>query len=172
MFDTPATPGASRPHPWALFVTLSVFGAVSGACTVEPPEPTADFRPTATVQDIMRAMIDPAADAVWDAVVTTVTTEVGLQQRLKWGGTGLCVDRDLWTDPQRQCRGTQTILQIIRPFYAQQNRTSNDAFHDSSNRSETCLTPVGITQVDVKNIFIPAQGAKSKTTLLSVTRTG
>lgn len=35
----------------------------------------ANFRPTATVQDIMRLMIDPASDAVWDAVVTTVTLD-------------------------------------------------------------------------------------------------
>jgi len=31
------------------------------------------FTTTATIEDIMRSIIDPAADAVWDAVVTTVT---------------------------------------------------------------------------------------------------
>ena len=56
-------------------MTLSLFAAASGACTAEPPEPAADFRPTATVQDIMSSMIDPAADALWDAVVTTVTAD-------------------------------------------------------------------------------------------------
>ncbi len=33
------------------------------------------FRLTASMEDIMRYMIDPSADAVWDAVVTEVTSE-------------------------------------------------------------------------------------------------
>ncbi len=32
-------------------------------------------RPTATVEEIMRVVIDPSADAIWDAVVTDATAE-------------------------------------------------------------------------------------------------
>ena len=32
------------------------------------------YRPTATVEELMRTMIDPPADAVWDSVVTEATT--------------------------------------------------------------------------------------------------
>ncbi len=49
------------------------------ACAADAPEPDPgprpDFQPTATVEDLMRAVIDPAADAVWDAVVITSTRE-------------------------------------------------------------------------------------------------
>ncbi len=34
-----------------------------------------DYRPTATVEEIMRTLIDPSADAIWDAVVTDATAE-------------------------------------------------------------------------------------------------
>ena len=32
-----------------------------------------DYRPTATAEEIMRTLIDPSADAIWDAVVTDAT---------------------------------------------------------------------------------------------------
>ena len=50
-----------------------------GGCAADAPEPVPgtqpDFRPTATVEELMRAVIDPAADAVWDSVVITSTPE-------------------------------------------------------------------------------------------------
>ena len=62
-------------------LTLSVVATAVGvtACASEPPtrldetNAVSFFRPTATVEDIMRWMVDPAADAVWDAVVTVGT---------------------------------------------------------------------------------------------------
>lgn len=51
------------------------------ACATDAPTPSArgvsapPFRTTATVEDVMRSIIDPAADAVWDAVVTVSTAE-------------------------------------------------------------------------------------------------
>ena len=48
-------------------------------CTADVPEPDPgprpDFQPTTTVEELMRAVIDPAADAVWDAVVITSTRD-------------------------------------------------------------------------------------------------
>ena len=37
------------------------------------PDPAPLYRPTATVEEIMRGLIDPSADAIWDAVVTDAT---------------------------------------------------------------------------------------------------
>ena len=51
------------------------LAALVAACGTEPPDPVSGFRATATVEEIMRSMIDPAADAVWDAVVTTSTVD-------------------------------------------------------------------------------------------------
>jgi len=51
---------------------------IAAACDLEPAPPAeregeAPYQITATVEDLMRSMVDPAADAVWDAVVTEVT---------------------------------------------------------------------------------------------------
>ena len=60
---------------------LVVGAGGSFACGAESPAPselTASapaFRTTASVEDIMRSIIDPAADAVWDAVVTVVNAD-------------------------------------------------------------------------------------------------
>lgn len=40
---------------------------------VKAPSPEGYFKPTATVQDIMLSMVDPAADALWNSVSSTVT---------------------------------------------------------------------------------------------------
>lgn len=54
------------------------------ACEVPAPEPSQppqdDLQPTATVEDLMRSLVDPAADAIWDAVVIT-STAAGLDER-------------------------------------------------------------------------------------------
>ncbi len=42
-------------------------------CAAEPEPPA--FRPTATVEELMQTMVDPAADAVWDAVVIDATPD-------------------------------------------------------------------------------------------------
>ena len=54
-------------------VTRAVtFSSVLLTLGCESQQPT-PYRPTATVEDLMRSVIDPAADAIWDAVVTEAT---------------------------------------------------------------------------------------------------
>ena len=56
----------------AALAALAALVPGLAACAGPPPvEP----RPTATVEELMRTLIDPAADAVWDAVVTEVTPD-------------------------------------------------------------------------------------------------
>ena len=54
------------------------------ACEAPAPEPSQppqnNFQLTATVEDLMRSLVDPAADAIWDAVVIT-STPAGLDER-------------------------------------------------------------------------------------------
>ena len=47
-----------------------------GACRA----PQAEYRPTATVKDIMDSIVDPSADVLWEAVATTITA-AGTEQR-------------------------------------------------------------------------------------------
>ena len=63
--------------PPAVLLPVTLAAALATSCATEAPAPSAaplpDFQPTASVEDIMRSMVDPPADALWDAVVTTVT---------------------------------------------------------------------------------------------------
>src|SRR6516162_11297772 len=45
------------------------------ACTRTPPPapPTPLFLPKASIRELMDAQVDPAADAIWDSVVITIT---------------------------------------------------------------------------------------------------
>lgn len=43
---------------------------ISGASCQQPPPPPPAYHLNATVRDIMKAMIDPSADVVWNAVAT------------------------------------------------------------------------------------------------------
>lgn len=56
-----------------LLAALTVLGFVaSGSCSrAAAPE----FRPTATVKDIMDSIIDPSADFIWDSVEIVVTLQ-------------------------------------------------------------------------------------------------
>lgn len=65
-----------------LGVTCAVAAAavLAAACGAEPPAAdsagaAAGYRVTATIEEIMRHVIDPAADAIWESVVTEVTAE-------------------------------------------------------------------------------------------------
>jgi hypothetical protein len=59
-------------------VLCLVLAAV--ACNAPPPQPEADasappFRTTVSIEEVMRYMIDPPADAIWESVVTIVTDQ-------------------------------------------------------------------------------------------------
>ncbi|MCY4075726.1 MAG: hypothetical protein OXH04_09905 [Acidobacteria bacterium] len=69
---------------------VAVLVAGLAACARPPVEP----RPAATVEELMRMMIDPAADAVWDAVVTESTPEGIVETRPETDGD--------WTRLRRQ----------------------------------------------------------------------
>ena len=66
-----------RPIPMFRLALLALpllalpLGLSSCAGAAEPPA----FQPTATVEELMRTMVDPAADAVWDAVVIDATPD-------------------------------------------------------------------------------------------------
>lgn len=58
--------------PLACALILSA-GLVAGGCNRrEEPPPQSEFRPTATVKDIMTSIIDPEADVLWNSVATIV----------------------------------------------------------------------------------------------------
>jgi hypothetical protein len=65
-----------------LAATCAVAAAavLVAACGAEPRAAdsagdAASYRATATIEEIMRHVIDPAADAIWESVVTEVTAE-------------------------------------------------------------------------------------------------
>jgi hypothetical protein len=47
--------------------------AGSAACADDAAPPPSDFRTTAAIEEVMRYIVDPAADAIWEAVVVEVT---------------------------------------------------------------------------------------------------
>lgn len=77
-----ASPGGARPRqgPLALLsVTTLVLSLLVPACS-QPEAPSAasaapalPIQAQASVQELMDAVVDPAADDIWDAVATTVT---------------------------------------------------------------------------------------------------
>ncbi len=66
-----------------MVLTLAAVGLAACAADVPEPDPgpRPDFQPTATVEELMRAVIDPAADGLWDAVVITSTLD-GIEQEV------------------------------------------------------------------------------------------
>ena len=54
---------------WALGLLMALAVAACGGA------PSATYQSTATVEELMQIMIDPSADAVWDAVVTEATAD-------------------------------------------------------------------------------------------------
>lgn len=62
-------------------VALVVVALAAGSCNRrEEPPPQAQFRPTATIKDIMTSVIDPEADVLWNAVATIVSLS-GTEER-------------------------------------------------------------------------------------------
>ena len=60
---------------WLVALGGSLF--LIGACRTQQ---AAEYRPTATVKDIMDAIVDPSADVLWESVATTITA-AGTEQR-------------------------------------------------------------------------------------------
>ena len=52
--------------------------ALIAGCRAAPPAP--EFRPTATVREIMGNMVDPSADILWESVATIVS-QAGIDDR-------------------------------------------------------------------------------------------
>ena len=65
-------------HAWSCFIAASVLGLAGCGGSQPPTAQTAaapEFKVNTTIADIMDALIDPAADDIWDAVSTTVTAK-------------------------------------------------------------------------------------------------
>ncbi len=58
---------------FALLMASCLLGSACAAPPAGPPPP--EFRTTATVQDIMKSMVEPAADAIWNAVAVNVKSD-------------------------------------------------------------------------------------------------
>ena len=58
---------------------LSGCGPAAAPPSAAAPAATSPFQPTASFQDIMATIVDPAADSLWDAV-STVTTKAGVEE--------------------------------------------------------------------------------------------
>ncbi len=67
----------------AILLQITLATTVLTSCATDAPAPSApplsELQPTTSVEDIMRSMVDPSADAIWDAVVTTVT-DAGVEE--------------------------------------------------------------------------------------------
>jgi hypothetical protein len=52
----------------------SVCAVLLAGCAqnAAPPAPTAPFQPSASIQELMQSIVDPSADALWDAISTEV----------------------------------------------------------------------------------------------------
>ena len=63
-------------------ITCSLIALALSACGKAPapaPEGSAVFRPTASIQELMASIVDPSADALWDAV-SSETTSKGVEE--------------------------------------------------------------------------------------------
>lgn len=64
----------------ALSVTVFIIGACNSTSTVQAPPAGPPFRPTASIKDIMDAIVDPSADVLWESVATIVSAK-GTEER-------------------------------------------------------------------------------------------
>jgi hypothetical protein len=66
--------------PGVLLFSLAAVAACRQAPAPAAPAAAAEFRPTATVQDLMLHMVDPNADVLWESVATIVNAK-GIDER-------------------------------------------------------------------------------------------
>jgi hypothetical protein len=67
------------------FVCAGTLAAMTASCAQQTqpapnPEPQAEYRLTATVKDIMDALVDPGSDYIWDSVETVVSAK-GVEEK-------------------------------------------------------------------------------------------
>ena len=86
-----------RRFPWPLFLSVSLFSVslfFGSACRGRQQESgQPEYTPTATIKDIMLAIVDPSADVVWESVATVVSS-TGTEERVPR------TDEE-WTDVRR-----------------------------------------------------------------------
>ena len=66
-----------RRFEWLCVVGIFLL-VITGACRSRQPE--TDYRPTATIKDVVDSTVEPSADFLWDAVATDVTAK-GVKER-------------------------------------------------------------------------------------------
>ena len=65
-----------RGFAWLFCAGVPLF--LAAACQARQPQP--EYRPTATIKDIMDSIVDPSADTLFDSVATVVTA-AGTEER-------------------------------------------------------------------------------------------
>ena len=66
-----------RSFVWLVGVGVSLL--LAAACQARQPQP--EYRPTATIKDIMDSTVDPSADVLWESVATIVSA-AGTEERM------------------------------------------------------------------------------------------
>lgn len=64
-----------------------------GAVTASAPAPARPFAPAASIQEIMQAIVDPSADAMWDSVSTDVDAKGSVEHQPRTPGEWQAVRR-------------------------------------------------------------------------------
>lgn len=59
-----------RPFSWLLILSSSLL--VVASCGAPPP-PAPEFRPTASIRDVMHAVVEPSAYVLWNSVAETIS---------------------------------------------------------------------------------------------------
>jgi hypothetical protein len=73
--------GKTQTSPWAFSLVLmtaallTACGAKTGPAKPEVKAASSQATPVASIQELMQALVDPSADALWDSVSSTVTNK-------------------------------------------------------------------------------------------------
>ncbi len=67
------------------FFAVTVLALFIGGCAAPeppaaPPAPATEYKPTATIKEIMDSMVDPSADVIWESVATYVSAK-GIEEK-------------------------------------------------------------------------------------------
>ena len=142
------------------FILAALAVSILGACAAPaPPVPAAaDMQPTSTVEDLMRALIDPAADALWDAVVITSTPDGLDEQRPETVGDWMALERsaimlvesgNLLQIEGRRIAGEHSVSELPDVDLAPQEIAVRVAEHpDAWRRSARELHDAGVVMLD------------------------